>query len=70
MTTRLTAQHTKEAAQGGTAGQIASLKDVLSSLPDNLVSETELEVSDENATPQQRLEVLEQQEGASAIRWT
>ena len=48
----------------GETNQIASLRDVLSSLPDNLVSATELEVSEDAATPQQRLEVLEQQEGS------
>lgn len=50
--------------EAGETNQIASLRDVLSSLPDNLVSATELEVSEDAATPQQRLEVLEQQEGA------
>jgi LETM1 and EF-hand domain-containing protein 1 len=45
-----------------TENMIASIKDVLSSLPDELVSETELDISDDKATAQQRLEVLEQQE--------
>ncbi|GAA5842702.1 hypothetical protein JCM11251_002327 [Rhodosporidiobolus azoricus] len=39
-----------------------SLKDTLASLPDNLVSETELEVSSDSASYKQRLEVLQQQE--------
>ncbi|GAA6059412.1 hypothetical protein JCM10212_003644 [Sporobolomyces blumeae] len=39
-----------------------SLKDTLASLPDNLVNETELEVSSDSATYKQRLEVLQQQE--------
>lgn len=39
-----------------------SLKDTLASLPDNLVNETELEVSSDSASYKQRLEVLQQQE--------
>lgn len=50
-----------EQAEGG--GEIMrSLKDTLASLPDNLVNETELEVSSDSASYKQRLEVLQQQE--------
>ncbi|KAI5476504.1 MRS7 family protein [Pseudohyphozyma bogoriensis] len=41
---------------------LRSLKDTLASLPDNLVNETELEVSSDSASYKQRLEVLQQQE--------
>ncbi|CAH7685530.1 LETM1-like protein-domain-containing protein [Phakopsora pachyrhizi] len=41
---------------------LESLKDALSSLPDTLLNEAELEVSQENITNKQRLTVLEEQE--------
>ncbi|KAM0792543.1 hypothetical protein ACM66B_005211 [Microbotryomycetes sp. NB124-2] len=41
---------------------VRSLKHTLASLPDNLVNETELEVSSDSASYKQRLEVLQQQE--------
>ncbi|KAM0756277.1 LETM1-domain-containing protein [Meredithblackwellia eburnea MCA 4105] len=41
---------------------LTSLKDTLASLPDNLLNETELEVSSDSASYKQRLEVLQQQE--------
>ncbi|KNZ45896.1 hypothetical protein VP01_770g3 [Puccinia sorghi] len=48
----------------GEAGDstLESLKDALSSLPDTLLNEAELEVSNESATNKQRLIVLEEQE--------
>ncbi|GJN88466.1 hypothetical protein Rhopal_001432-T1 [Rhodotorula paludigena] len=48
-------------AEGGNE-VLRSLKDTLASLPDNLVNETELEVSSDSASYKQRLEVLQQQE--------
>ncbi|CAO1622115.1 unnamed protein product [Sympodiomycopsis kandeliae] len=42
--------------------QLKSLEVTLSSLPDNLINEAELNVSKDSATNKQRLEVLEQQE--------
>ncbi|ORY54269.1 LETM1-like protein-domain-containing protein [Leucosporidium creatinivorum] len=52
--------------RGGGEGEgdeiMRSLKDTLASLPDNLVNETELEVSSDSASYKQRLEVLQQQE--------
>ncbi|BGP53904.1 LETM1 domain-containing protein ylh47 [Rhodotorula sphaerocarpa] len=50
-----------EPAEGGDE-IMRSLKDTLASLPDNLVNETELEVSSDSASYKQRLEVLQQQE--------
>jgi len=41
---------------------VRALKDTLASLPDNLLNETELEVSSDSASYKQRLEVLQQQE--------
>ncbi|PWN50646.1 LETM1-domain-containing protein [Violaceomyces palustris] len=52
-------------AQGsneGSASHIKSLELTLSSLPDNLLNEAELNVNKEGATNKQRLEVLQQQE--------
>ncbi|KAL8286601.1 hypothetical protein RQP46_004129 [Phenoliferia psychrophenolica] len=51
-------------ASGGEEGDhiMTSLKDTLASLPDNLLNETELEVSSDSASYKQRLEVLQQQE--------
>ncbi|PWN40419.1 LETM1-domain-containing protein [Ceraceosorus guamensis] len=44
------------------SSQLQSLQLTLSSLPDELIEETELSVSKDSATNKQRLEVLEQQE--------
>lgn len=44
------------------SSQLKSLELTLSSLPDNLINEAELEVSKDAATNKQRLEVLQQQE--------
>lgn len=44
------------------ASQMKSLELTLSSLPDNLINEAELNVSKDSATNKQRLEVLQQQE--------
>lgn len=46
----------------GAASQLKSLELTLSSLPDNLISEAELNVNKDHATNKQRLEVLQQQE--------
>lgn len=46
----------------GSASQFKSLELTLSSLPDNLINEAELNVSKDVATNKQRLEVLRQQE--------
>jgi LETM1 and EF-hand domain-containing protein 1 len=48
--------------QGSAGSQLKSLELTLSSLPDNLINEAELEVSKDGATNKQRLEVLQQQE--------
>lgn len=45
-----------------TSTQLKSLELTLSSLPDNLISEAELNVSKDSATNKQRLDVLQQQE--------
>ncbi|KAK0523133.1 LETM1 domain-containing protein ylh47 [Tilletia horrida] len=47
---------------GNKSSHIQSLEITLSSLPDNLLNETELQVNQEQATNKQRLEVLQQQE--------
>lgn len=44
------------------SSQLRSLEATLSSLPDNLIDEAELNVSKDSATNKQRLEVLQQQE--------
>jgi LETM1 and EF-hand domain-containing protein 1 len=46
----------------GGEGVIRSLESVLSSLPDNLLNEAELEVDSDKASYKQKLEVLQQQE--------
>jgi LETM1 and EF-hand domain-containing protein 1, mitochondrial len=46
----------------GKTSIIASLESVLSGLPDNLLSEAELEVDSDRASYKQKLEVLQQQE--------
>lgn len=49
-------------SQGDDQSQLKSLELTLSSLPDSLLNEAELNVSKEQATNKQRLEVLQQQE--------
>jgi LETM1 and EF-hand domain-containing protein 1 len=48
--------------EDGKTAVIQSLESVLSGLPDNLLSEAELEVDSDNASYKQKLEVLQQQE--------
>lgn len=48
--------------EAGQSSHLKSLEATLSSLPDNLLNEAELNVSRDMATNKQRLEVLEQQE--------
>ncbi|KIY50919.1 LETM1-domain-containing protein [Fistulina hepatica ATCC 64428] len=52
----------KGPSQDGTSVVIESLEAVLSSLPDNLLNEAELEVASDSASYKQKLEVLQQQE--------
>jgi LETM1 and EF-hand domain-containing protein 1 len=51
-----------QGSETGATSQLKSLELTLSSLPDNLISEAELNVSKDAATNKQRLEVLQQQE--------
>ncbi|TFL07046.1 LETM1-like protein-domain-containing protein [Pterulicium gracile] len=48
--------------EDGKTAIVSSLENVLSSLPDNLLSEAELEVDSDKASYKQKLEVLQQQE--------
>ncbi|KIJ44405.1 hypothetical protein M422DRAFT_779476 [Sphaerobolus stellatus SS14] len=52
----------KPTAEDGTPLVVKSLESVLSSLPDTLLSEAELEVDSDTASYKQRLDVLQQQE--------